>query len=115
MQMLAADPVRGRGRRDRELPGDDLENDDPMLRHASDCHAMSRLRCRLSPVTYVVNLDTLLSSTHRRLTRIDVSLTPAEVYQDSLIEGVAGNGGFFYLGAARWESELLPPYYTILS
>ena len=47
LEMLTAEPVRGRGGGDGQLPGDDLEDGDPMLRHAPDCHA-----CPDSPVAY---------------------------------------------------------------
>jgi hypothetical protein len=57
VQVPAADAaLRGRGG-DGRLCGDDLEDSHPMLRHGRDC-PMSRLTCRLSGVTYVVDSDT---------------------------------------------------------
>jgi len=50
VQMLATDAALGRGGGDGQSPGDDLQDGDPMLRHASDCR-----RCPDSPVAYQVS------------------------------------------------------------
>ena len=47
VQMLAAEAVLGRGGGDGQLVRDDLEDGDPVLRHATDCRP-----CPDSPVAY---------------------------------------------------------------
>ena len=47
LEMLTTEPVLGRGGGHGQLCGDDLQDGDPMLRHAPDCHA-----CPDSPVAY---------------------------------------------------------------
>jgi hypothetical protein len=57
IEVHSADPVLDRSLAHTELLRDDLQDHDPMLRHARDCHL-----CRDSCVTYVMNPDTLRST-----------------------------------------------------
>lgn len=50
VQMLTVDAVLHRRCGDGQLPGDNTEDRDLMLRHAPTLSPMSRLTCRLSPV-----------------------------------------------------------------
>ena len=63
VQVLAGVPVLGGRGRDRKLLADDLQDRHACSRHGTRLSPMSRLTCRVSTVTYLVNPDTI---THPR-------------------------------------------------